>query len=174
MKETPKTSSNSFLSRLKTLSIQDVLLLAAILLLFVAASLVYGNSASLSPSATVLEGRFDHLQKNKMYKDIGYSYELTLLESAQKYIIKADYAKCLDIGLFDEHVKKGDPISITTENSNKTLILSLKKESTVLMDINCIYAKTNHISIYIPILIALCILFIWWMRRKIKEDRATT
>ncbi|MBL4648917.1 MAG: hypothetical protein JKY03_04245, partial [Aureispira sp.] len=49
-----------------------------------------------------------------------------------------------------------------------------KKETTVLMDINCVHTKTDHISIYIPMLIAFCIIFIWWMRRKIKQDRATS
>ncbi|MBL4650306.1 MAG: hypothetical protein JKY03_11290 [Aureispira sp.] len=109
-----------------------------------------------------------------MYKDIGYSYDLKLLESSQKYIIKADYANCLDLELFNAAVKKGDAISITTENNNQTLILSIKKETTVLMDINCVHTKTDHISIYIPMLIAFCIIFIWWMRRKIKQDRANS
>jgi hypothetical protein len=172
MKETSEAATNSFVNRLKTLSIQDMILFSGILLLFVVASLVYGNNLNFSASPNILEGRFDDLQKNKMYKDIGYSYDLKLLESSQKYIIKADYANCLDLELFNAAVKKGDVISITTESNNQRLILSLKKKTTILMDINCVYAKTNHISIYIPILIALCILFIWWMRRKIKQDRA--
>lgn len=164
-------SSSSFVHALKTLSIQDILLLAAVLLLFVAASLVYGGDANFLANTTALEGRFDQIQKNKMYKNIGYSYDLKLLDSSQDYIIKADYATCLDVELFDENVKQGDLISITTESKNQALILSIKKGTINLMDINCVYAKTNHISIYIPMLIAFCMFFIWWMRRKIKQDR---
>jgi len=174
MKETPETPPNSFLNSLKTLSIKDIMLFGGILLFFVVASLGYGSNSSLTASSNILEGRFDHLQKNNMYKDIGYSYDLKLLESSQKYIIKADYANCLDLELFNAAVKKGDAISITTENNNQTLILSIKKETTVLMDINCVHTKTDHISIYIPMLIAFCIIFIWWMRRKIKQDRANS
>lgn len=169
-KEKP-ASSNSFVHSLKRLSIQDILLLAAVLLLFVAASLVYGSNTNLLANTTALEGRFDQIQKNKMYKNIGYSYDLKLLESSQKYIIKADYANCLDLEFFNNNVKQGDLISIITEVKNQALILSIKKGTINLMDINCVSAKTNHISIYIPMLIAFCIFFIWWMQRKIKQDR---
>lgn len=172
MEKERSESSNSFVHSLKTLSIQDILLLAGILLLFVAASLVYGSNTNLLANTSILEGRFDQLKKNKMYKDIGYSYDLKLLNSSQEYIIKADYANCLDMELFNENVQQGDALSITTENNNQGLIVSIKKGTIIFMDINCVHAKTNHISIYIPMLIAFCIFFIWWMRRKIKQDRA--
>ncbi len=174
MKETPETPLNSFLNRLKTLSIYDVVLFGGILLFFVVASMGYGTNATHSANSKLLEGHFDTLQKNKMYKEIGYSYDLTLLESPQKYIIKADYANCLDIDLFNEAVKKGDALFLTTEQSKASLILSIRNETTVLMDIDCVHTKTDHISIYIPMLIALCIIFIWWMRRKIKQDRTAS
>lgn len=174
MKETPEIQHNSLLNWLKTLSIQDMMLFGGILVFFVAASLGYGSNSSLSASSTVVEGHFGSLHKNQIYKDIGYSYDLKLLESSQKYIIKADYADCLDIELFNTAIKKGDAISITTESNNQTLILSIKKETTILMDMNCVNAKTDRISIYIPMLIAFCIIFIWWMRRKIKQDQASS
>jgi hypothetical protein len=172
LKETPEKQANSFVHLLKRLPIQDVFLFGGLLLFFVVASLGYGSNSSLSASATVLEGRFDALQKNKMYKDIGYSYDLLLLGSSQKYIITADYANCLDVELFDAAVKKGDVLSITTEDKNQALVLSIKKEATTLMDINCVDTKTEHISIYVPLLIAICIVLIWWLRRKVKQDRA--
>jgi hypothetical protein len=173
MKETPEVVQNSLVHWLKTLSIYDMALFGAILLFFVAASIGYGANATSSANSMVLEGHFDSLQKNKMYKDIGYSYDLKLLEFSKKYIIKADYANCLEVESFNSTVKKGDAISITTESSNQASILSIKKGAVVLMDINCVHTKTDHISIYIPMLIALSIILLWWMQRKIKQDRAT-
>jgi len=171
MKETPERQTNSFVNSLKMLPIKDLLLFGGILLFFVLAALGYGSNASLSASSNVLEVRFDQLRKNKMYKDIGDSYELLLLGSSQKYIITADYADCLDLELFEATVKKGDVLSIITENSNTALILSIEKEATTLLDLNCIHTKTDRLSISVPIFIALCILLIWRFRRKIKQDR---
>lgn len=172
MKETPEVAQNALINWLRTLSIYDIALFGAILLFFVAASIGYGANATSSTNSMVLDGRFDSLQKNKMYKDIGYSYDLKLLESSKKYIIKADYANCLEVDLFNTTVKKGDALSIATESGNQASILSIKKGAIALMDINCVHTKTDHISIYIPMLIALSIILLWWMQRKIKQDRA--
>lgn len=171
MKETPERTQNSLTHWLKTLSIYDLMLFGAIILFFIIASIGYGANSIQSASFNVLKGRFDYLEKHQMYQDIGYSYELKLLESSQKYIIKADYADCLDIALCDATLKKGDPIFITTQSSNESLILSIKKGSTTLMDMNCVHTETNRINIFIPMLIALSIILLWWLQRKIKQDR---
>lgn len=173
MKETPALTQKSFSNWLKTLSIRDITLFGGVLLFFVLAFIGYGSNSIQSKSFKVQEGHFEYLQKNKGYKELGYSYHLKLLESAQKHTIKADYASCLDLELFDAEVSKGDLILLTTEYGNNSLILSIKKGSTSLMDINCVHTKTDHISIHIPMFIALCILFLWWMQRKIKQDRMT-
>lgn len=170
MKEAPKSTSN-WIPRFKSLPIYNKVLLGAIFLFFVFASIRY-DKLSIDQS-NIREVQFKSLKKNKMYKDLGYSYRLKLLESAQEFIIKADYAPCLKLDTFHQVVQEGDVIKISTERSNPSLICFISKGDIILLDINCVATQSNYINRMIPILIALSIFLVWGLLYKIKQDQGT-
>lgn len=170
MRETPKTSQNIFFKWVRTLSIYDLLLFGAILLFFIVAS-IYGAASFEQAELKEINGRFEQLTKHRIYKNIGHSYQLSLIESSQNYILKADFATCLDEKKFHALVQKGDSISIMVKEGNPVLIHSIRQKDKLVMDINCVHTKTTDISTYLPIFIALGVILLWRLQRKINQDR---